>query len=59
MLQGVEDIFVVQFEEAHLDANDNACHGACLAIAELIRRGLVPTESLQTVIPAVLKVSVF
>ncbi|XP_050437546.1 tubulin-specific chaperone D isoform X2 [Adelges cooleyi] len=41
------------------DENDNAWHGGCLALAELGRRGLLISENLSHVVPAILKALVY
>lgn len=41
------------------EENDNAWHGGCLALAELGRRGLLLSENLPLVVPAVIKALVY
>lgn len=58
VIQGVEDIFESQAQTSDLSLSDNAWQGACLAVAELVRRSLVPANRLSLIIPPVSRVSI-
>ena len=54
-----EDVFTTLADMFEFAEDDSAWHGACLAIAELGRRGLLLPKQLEHVVPIVLRALIF